>query len=145
MPTYKHDHGLVAPASSPNSFSDPVYFAAASSDASVAFTAVPTLQNSWANKAGYQAAQYSVSVTGVVRLRGVIDSGTKTAGTLITTLPAGARPAAKTVVPVTAVVDATSNNAGTLVIDTDGTVKVGGTTLTASSYISLEGITFETA
>lgn len=107
------------------------------------WTAVPTLQASWANKTGYQAAQYGKTLAGMVWLRGVIDSGTKTAGTLITTLPAGFRPQAKQVFSTTAEVAATSNNAGTLIIDTDGTVKVGETALTASSYITLDGIAFD--
>lgn len=109
-----------------------------------AWTAVPTLQNSWANKAGFQAAQFNKDARGVVSLRGVIDTGTKTAGTLITTLAAGFRPVTKQAFTVTAEVAATSNNAGELIIDTDGTVKVGETTLTASSYISLNGISFDT-
>lgn len=105
--------------------------------------AVPTLQASWATKTGYQAAQYSKSPEGLVRLRGVIDTGTKAAGTLITTLPAGFRPLAKTVFSTTGEVAATSNNAGELVVDTDGTVKVGATDLTASSFITLAGIVFD--
>lgn len=107
------------------------------------WAAVPTLQASWATKTGYQAAQYSKSPEGLVRLRGVIDTGTKAAGTLITTLPAGYRPIAKTVFSTTGEVAATSNNAGELVIDTDGTVKVGATDLTASSFITLAGIVFD--
>ena len=59
----------------------------------VAWTAVPTLQNSWANVTGFQAAEYKRDSAGVVSLRGQIDSGTKTAGTTLFTLPAGARPA----------------------------------------------------
>lgn len=110
----------------------------------VVWTAVPTLQNSWANKAGFQAAQYSVDNRGVCRLRGTIDTGTKTAGTLITTLPVGARPVTKQAFSVIAEVAATSNNAGEVIVDTDGTVKVGETALTASSYISLDGIEFDT-
>lgn len=107
------------------------------------WTAVPALQASWATKTGYQAAQYSKDRFGIVRLRGVIDTGTKTAGTLITTLPAGYRPQAKQVFSTTAEVAATSNNAGTLIIDTDGTVKVGETALTASSYITFDSIIFD--
>lgn len=108
------------------------------------WAAVPTLQASWANKTGYQAAQFSKDKFGLVRLRGVIDTGTKTAGTTIFTLAAGNRPQAKCVFQVSPEVDATSNNSGEVVIDTDGTVKVGGTALTASSYISLAGIVFDT-
>lgn len=112
--------------------------------ARTAWTAVPTLQNSWANKATYAAAKYSIDNLGLVHLRGVIDSGTKTAGTLITTLPAGARPLVKEVFVVTHTVAATTDGAGTLIIDIDGTVKVGEVDLTASSYISLSGICFDT-
>lgn len=122
----------------------PVKAAVAGNATPLIWVAVPTLQASWATKTGYQAAQYSKAPDGLVRLRGVIDSGTKTAGTLITTLPAGFRPIAKQSFVVEAEVAATSNNAGQVIIDTDGTVKVGETTLTASSYITLAGIRFDT-
>lgn len=139
------NQGLIESVATPGQFlQGPFYLNLPTSDVSVAWTAVPTLQNSWANKSGYAAMQYKVSAGGTVTLRGVIDTGTKAAGTLITTLPVGARPPAKTVVNVTVTVDATSNSAGTVVIDTDGTVKVGGTALTASSYISFEGVEFDT-
>jgi len=144
-------HG-AAPISTGRSFAStltsdqtpPTAAAIAGNVAPLVWAAVPTLQASWATKTGYQAAQYSKGDSGIVRLRGVIDSGTKTAGTLITTLPAGYRPHAKQTFVVEAEVAATSNNAGQVVIDTDGTVKVGGTDLTASSYITLSGISFDT-
>lgn len=113
--------------------------------APLVWTAVPTLQASWATKSGYQSAQYTKSADGTVKLRGVIDSGTKTAGTLITTLPAGFRPVSKQVFSVIDEVAATSNNAGEIIIGTDGTVKVGETALVASSYISFDEITFDAA
>lgn len=143
--SYRTQAELKSLVASPSQFIDTPLFADFNTSAvAVEWTALPTYQNSWADKAGYQAGQYRVTSLGVVKLRGVIDSGTKTAGTLITTLPAGARPPAKTVLVVNPIVDATSNNAGSIVIDTDGTVKVGGTTLTASSYISLAGLEFDT-
>ena len=119
----------------------PLYHDENTSDVAVEWTAVPALQNAWANVAASQAAQYRVYATGVVSLRGNIDTGTKTAGTLITTLPVGARPAAKQTFPVLSEVAAGVSS--TLVIDTDGTVKVGIVTLTTACAISLIGVSFD--
>lgn len=107
-----------------------------------AWKALPTYQNSWADKALFQAGQYRMSVTGRVELRGTITEGTKTTGTLITTLPAGFRPAAATYLHVVETTDATSYAAATLLVGIDGTVKVGGTTTTLT-YVSLEGASFD--
>ncbi len=112
-------------------------------DTGIVWTAVPTLQNSWANVAGYQTAQYSRNAEGRVFLRGVIDTGTKSATTLITTLPVGCRPAAKETFAV--VSDVAAGVGTTLVIDTDGTVRVGTVALTASSQVGLNAIAFDAA
>lgn len=57
----------------------------------------PTYQNSWvAFDAGgtgnYGGLQYSKDPAGVVHLKGLMKSGTATAGTVIANLPAGFRP-----------------------------------------------------
>jgi hypothetical protein len=137
-------YGLVSDPSTPSQFEDtPVYFDVNASDVAVEWTAVPTLQNSWADVTGYQAAEYRVYANGEVQLRGVIDSGTKTAGTLITTLPAGARPAAKQTFTVAS--DVAAGAVGTLVIDTDGTVVIGTVDFTAASQVSLSNVRFDIA
>lgn len=58
----------------------------------LAWLALPTLQNSWTAAAGYATPGYTIDGTGLVRLRGYLTGGTQTAGTLLFTLPAGARP-----------------------------------------------------
>lgn len=112
-------------------------------DVSVAWTAVPALQNSWTNASGYQTAQYSRSESGRVRLRGQIAPGTLTAGTLLFTLPVGFRPAAKESFPVISEVAAGATTS--VIVDTDGTVKIGSIAVTTASSISLSGVQFESA
>lgn len=58
---------------------------------------VPTLQNSYSAGTGFQ---YMVNQDGDLKFRGILTPGTLTAATLITTLPAGARPQAATTFPV---------------------------------------------
>jgi len=54
----------------------------------------PTLLNSWVNLAGgFATAGYYKDSTGTVKIKGLIRSGTKTAGTVFFTLPVGYRPA----------------------------------------------------
>lgn len=110
-------------------------------DASVAWTAVPAFQNGWLNVAGFQAAQYSRTSDGKVRLRGQIDTGTKAATTLLFTLPVGFRPVAKETFPVFS--DVAAGAVSALVVDTDGTVKIGTVALTASCSLSLATIQFD--
>jgi hypothetical protein len=55
---------------------------------------VMTLSNGWVNNAGgYDLARYYKDGSGIVHLDGVIKNGTYTAGTTLTTLPVGYRPA----------------------------------------------------
>lgn len=124
------DTGVVAPSSG-------------AADAGVAFTAVPALQAGWVAVAGFQAPQYGRTSDGEVRLRGQIDTGTKTAGTLLFTLPVGFRPVAKETFPVFS--DVAAGAVSALVVDTDGTVKIGTVTLTAASSISLASVRFYAA
>jgi len=82
----------------------------------------PTLTGLWSNfGSGWDTAQYTKSADGVVTVKGLIKSGTTSAGTVVATLPAGYRPLATTIMTVT------GNNAyarfdlqpnGQIVIDT---------------------------
>lgn len=113
-------------------------------EAAAPFAAV-TFANSWANKTGgYAAAGYARSEDGVVRLRGTVDTGTKAATTVLFTLPAGFRPATKLVFSVTDDAAGTQT-AKQLVVASDGTVAVGAAALAASSFVSLDGISFVAA
>jgi hypothetical protein len=98
-----------------------------------------TLANGWGNL--YGALMYAHMVTtndGLVMLGGEITNGTVTAGTVITTLPAGARPVA-----TQRFVVATNGGTAVLAVAADGTVSiVSGATATS---LSLSGIVFKTA
>lgn len=142
--SYRFANGLVNLAGTLASLfvNAPLFSDANTSDVAVPWTAVPTLQSSWANVASHQAAQYRVDALGVVHLRGVIDTGTKAATTLITTLPAGARPPAATILPI--VSDVAAGVASTLKVATTGAITVGTVALTTACQISLEGLSFDT-
>jgi hypothetical protein len=53
-----------------------------------------TLQNGWQIYTGYAVPQYTKGPDGIVKVKGLIGSGTTTAGTVVANLPAGYRPAA---------------------------------------------------
>ncbi len=113
-------------------------------DAGTVWTAVPALQNSWANVAGFQAAQYSRNTEGRVFLRGQIDTGTKTAGTPLFTLPVGHRPVAKETFVVAS--DVAAGAVATITVDTTGVVSIGpNIAVTAAASISLTPIVFDAA
>lgn len=98
----------------------------------------PTLLNSWVNYGGvYQTPGYYKDPLGMVHLRGLVKDGTTTAGTTLFTLPVGFRPLAQTVC-----ITLTNSVLGTMNIETDGDVNVGGGT--SSAWFSLENITFDT-
>ncbi len=106
--------------------------------ASEAWTAI-TLVNSWVNfGSGYNTAAFFKDPVGVVHLRGLIRSGTTTAGTLLFTLPAGYRPAAIELFNVQTLVSSTYT-IGRVDINTSGQAifQTGGNT-----YLSLDGLTF---
>ena len=96
-----------------------------------------THENSWADLAGYQGAEYSKDADGFVHIRGVVDSGTVGSGTGIFTLPLGFRPALKEIFAV----DSVSAH-GRVDVDIDGTVDV---IVGTNTYVSLSGITFAAA
>ena len=57
----------------------------------------PTLLNGWINfGSGYETAGYYKDEFGVVHLKGLIRTGTTTAGTILFTLPVGYRPTLST-------------------------------------------------
>lgn len=94
----------------------------------------PTLLNSWVNfGAGFNNAGYRKEGT-IVRLRGVVKTGTPGATSVVFTLPVGFRP------PATELLVVISNDAiGRCDVQSGGSViaTVGSTT-----YFSLDGISF---
>jgi hypothetical protein len=109
----------------------------------------PTLANGWlpytlrnqdvSDRWAWPRAQKLVS--GIVVLSGLIGYGsTAAAGTLLATLPAGYR-------PDTGMVYAVNNGdtAKTISINALGEIRVEGGTMSASTYISLDGIAFPAA
>lgn len=86
----------------------------------------PALQNSWANEgaAGSETAAYKRN-RDTLYIKGLIDSGTITDGTVIFTLPAGYRP--NNVIKVAGMyVQGSAENAYQLEIQTDGDVAIYG-------------------
>jgi hypothetical protein len=97
---------------------------------------VPSLTNSWANRAGCEAAGYALDNDGTVHLKGVVTTGAS--GTSIFTLPVTVRPAVPRVLPVAA-----SGGLAKLTVGTDGTVVA--TSLSGSAvgtWVSLSGALF---
>jgi len=98
----------------------------------------PTLLNGWVNfGSGYNSAGYWKDSFGVVHLRGLIKSGTATAGTVIFTLPAGYRPPAIELLQVQCYTS--TYVIGRVDIQSGGNVvfQTGGNT-----FLSLDGLTF---
>jgi hypothetical protein len=94
-----------------------------------------TLQNGWVIVAGYAVPQYTKGPDGIVKVKGLIGSGTTTAGTVITNLPAGYRPAAASL---------QSADCATIYCRFD--VEANGDIVTrdnvSANWSALEGITF---
>ena len=103
---------------------------------------VPTFQNGWLNLgATFTTAAYRKEFS-VVRLRGVVRSGTLDAGggatATIFTLPAGFRPELRQMFAVASTAGGVDAH-GRVDVDTDGTVKaIAGSNV----FLSLDGITF---
>lgn len=95
----------------------------------------PTLLNGWVNYgSGYSTAGFYIDPFGIVRLRGLVKSGTPTT---IFTLPAGYRP------PDSKLFPSNANNAlGTLVINPTGDVIAA---VGSNVSFSLDGVTFRTS
>lgn len=97
----------------------------------------PPYSNSWVDydSTTYYGARYYKDSLGVVHLRGLIKSGTATAGTTMLTFPAGYRPG------VQMIFETVSNDArAALTLHTDGTLKTR--TGVNNTWVSLNGITF---
>lgn len=106
-----------------------------------AWTAL-TFQNGWSNLgAPYGNAQVIVEPTGVVRIGGVVNGGTKTDGTVMTTLPAGARPQKDMIFPVGNGSGGTVTNPN-IRIRTTGNIEIFGMAAATSGAHSWDGITF---
>lgn len=106
-----------------------------------------TLQNSWVlfgspyhGTAGSTSLSYSKDVMGVVRLHGVIKSGTTTNGTIIGNLPAGYRPAFRTFFAVGQVTSGGVNSYARVDVAANGDVIIAG--VTTSDAVSLYPVQF---
>lgn len=103
-------------------------------DAAQADWTAPSLLNSWVNYGGeYAGAGYLKDTMGFVHMKGLIKSGTGTAGTVLFILPEGCRPAATVIIPTVG-----ADAAEIMSIDTSGNVKVF--TETGNSYFVLCGM-----
>ncbi|MBQ8640441.1 MAG: hypothetical protein IJ468_14960 [Lachnospiraceae bacterium] len=98
-----------------------------------------TLYNSWRQYSSFKTASYYKDKFGIVHLSGVICGGTITYGTQISLLPAGYRPAAAEIFPVSTEGDYN----GKIGIGPDGNVYVH--TLANNSFVSFSGISFRAA
>ena len=104
----------------------------AKADAAQEAWITPTLLNSWEAFDASRTAQYRKETTGVVRLKGMVKSGT--IGQAIFTLPVGYRPSVSTNISTTSL-----NLFGAINIGIDGLVTpaVGN-----NAWVSLSSITF---
>lgn len=95
----------------------------------------PTLLNSWVNySAAHRPAGFYKDSSGLVRIEGLIKSGTATPGTTIFTLPSGYRPSKDIYFPTA------SNGAhGEVTITSAGSVNI---VAGSNTYFSLDGISF---
>jgi hypothetical protein len=100
------------------------------------------LQNGWVNYGGgYAPAEYSIDALNVVRLRGLIKSGTTTSGTVLLNVPAGFRP------PYSLDLMAFSDNAGTTTtvgmdMLVNGNLTIRG--VPGNTWFSLDSISYTT-
>lgn len=99
-----------------------------------------TLSNGWVNHSGWEPARVMKTAEGLVSVSGLIDPGTTTSGTLLTTLPAGYRPENNEMFVVSTSGSGAANTAATLMIAPTGAVTIFSTF--TGSYISLSNIKF---
>lgn len=101
----------------------------------------PSLGNSWVNFGSpYNNAGYYKDKSGRVHLRGLIKSGTTSAGTIIFTLPNGYQPAATELRHVIVSPEVIAR----IDIQTNGNVVIGAN-LSSNAYLSLDGVSFRAA
>jgi len=95
----------------------------------------PTLLNSWINfGAGFAVAGYYKDGSGIVRLKGLIGSGTTTVGTALFTLPVGYRPSEAMIF--------VANSGGTIAevrVETNGNVAIH---IGTNTFLSLQTVAF---
>lgn len=97
----------------------------------------PALVNSWVNfGSGYQDAGYYKDQFGIVRLRGMIMSGTVGAACFV--LPVGYRPAARVLL-------STISNGAAGRVDVYTTGEVAPISPSANAWVSLENLSFRVA
>lgn len=109
-----------------------------SASATVQTWIAPTLLNSWVNLDGTRTAGYYKDDLGIVRLKGVIKSGTTTDATNIFVLPAGYRPIIN-ISLATQSSDGTTRRATAIDILTNGSAQIYSA---ASTFLLLDGISF---
>jgi len=97
-----------------------------------------TLVNGWS----YLDALYvQKDDFGILRVRGTVQDGVKTPGTIICTLPDGYRPSTRQII-ITQTNDGTSGSSELLILDcrTDGTIRIHASSVSAKKYISFYNI-----
>lgn len=94
------------------------------------------LQNNWVQfDSGYASPQYSITHDGIIRLRGLIKSGTTTPGTVLFTLPKTFRP------EFIVLIDTISNNLiGRVDVEPSGDVVIRAG---SNTWLSLDNISFQ--
>lgn len=112
----------------------------------IALTVIPwtdiTPANSWVNKASNAKLGFKQWGT-LVSLRGVITPGTKTNATSVGIIPAGSRPLNPHTFPVVAAGgDTNDTSVVSVLVGTDGTLKIYG--VSASTSLDLSSIQFHT-
>ncbi len=95
-----------------------------------------TLKNSWIdyNSSNWTTAGYTKTSAGMIVLKGLVKSGTATAGTVIGTLPAGYRPAERLLFQT-----GSAGAVGRIDIETNGDISIQVGT---NTWISLDGLNF---
>ena len=104
------------------------------------------LQNSWAaydaSETTFSSPRYRKMPDGTVKLKGLIKDGTTTSPTVLFTLPAGYRPTKNCIF----IAKCSPDNTGIARIDvaTNGNVSLANYSGTPATYVSLDGINFDT-
>lgn len=96
-----------------------------------------TLQNGWGNYGGgFNSFGFYIDKFGIVHLRGLINGGTSTVGTLLATLPSGYRP------PNTIALATSGNSSYSEIrIASDGTIK---NQIAGAGFLCMDGLSFPT-
>lgn len=101
------------------------------------------LQNSWTPYNGFATPGYIKTSGGVVFLKGLIQNGTLTNGTVVANLPPGYRPSSIVTAPTTARTSSGTNGPAVIQILTNGDVTIWYVNNNATgTWVSLDGISF---